>query len=577
MNKRILIAVILTFVANILCIPLWTECDYIGFVRTLFDKEARLDLLYFGKIVRSEPFQFLTSLQPLNASASLKEGENARRTDLSFRARGEWEKLLLQLEPLQDGEIAIVLKGPEVRDEYGYCYSVLTDWRNLKINGEVIFDRTKTVSFRNVFVKKLRVKKGESIPMEVEFRRHHFSTCDFVGLKSGRTLYLITGSILFFFLIYRLLDLLAIRGGGTNTGDVFLSVVFFLCCLIPMSSVSKGVRNVRENRVLDVKPELKEILKEKSDYGKRYEGWFNDHFCGRAALIKLHDVIRNKLSHIIRAKRGIYFKKNGWDFLMPLVPPFDCDPAFAQAIVNNLNQLNLFCQQHKIKLYVFEVPKKEAVYKELIREEYGFDENEFVKISQAQEAVRNEARKCHIPYVFPYEALRDAKKQHYVFFKLKHHWTDWGAFVGYRELMKEVCKDEYVERYEVGHHLFQIFNFGDVSDRSNWPFYNYYDHKDGSKMMLQVGKFTKDFTYPGGKYKIMLLGTSQNENLSQFLPYSAAQTKYIRLNRGQVKVADEYKILKLYKKDILAFKPDILILSISTENLRRLRALCSIK
>lgn len=96
-------------------------------------------------------------------------------------------------------------------------------------------------------------------------------------------------------------------------------------------------------------------------------------------------------------------------------------------------------------------------------------------------------------------------------------------------------------------------------------------------MTLKVGKFTKDFVWSGGRHKVVLIGNSQNENLLQFLPCSAAQTKYIRLNTGWIKAADEFKILKLYKKDILAFKPEILILSISTDALPRLRDICANK
>ncbi len=55
-KKRIWGIALLTIFANILCLPLWTECDYVGFVRTLFNKEARLDLRYTGKITCAEPF-----------------------------------------------------------------------------------------------------------------------------------------------------------------------------------------------------------------------------------------------------------------------------------------------------------------------------------------------------------------------------------------------------------------------------------------------------------------------------------------------------------------------------------------
>ena len=350
--------------------------------------------------------------------------------------------------------------------------------------------------------------------------------------------------------------------------------------------------------MLTVKPELKEIFKERSDYGRRYENWFNDHFGGRPELIKSHDAIRNAISKIIRTRKANYFKENAWIFRKPFIPNLDCKAPFLQSIAMNLVSLNKFCQQHQIKFYVMEVPKKELVYKDVIANSFGLDEKLLMKKSRAQEVIRNEMRRHHIPYVYPYKALRDASKQDFVFFKLSLHWTDWGAFTGYRELMKEINKDFpdmpvvslencrklrsryirefYDESYNFGE-LNKLFNYEDSTESLGKDFYNYYDHKDGNKMVMKITKFTKDFTYPKGRRRVMLIGTSQNENLNHFLPYSAAETKYIRLNMGQVKTADEFKVLKLYKKDILAFRPDILIICIYTDDLPRLRDLCSTK
>ena len=380
------------------------------------------------------------------------------------------------------------------------------------------------------------------------------------------------------------------RCGYVRLSDALLIFAFFSLIFIPMVDISDEVYSHRENRMLAVKPKIKEIMKEDMNTeGGGYEKWFNDHFCGRIALMKLQNLIRNMLSHIVRTERAIYFKENGWDFLMPLVSDLDCRSTTLHAIAQHLLQLDLFCRQHNIKLYVLEVPKKENVYKEIIEDKYGFDEKQFVKVSRAQDFIRSEMRRHHIPYVYPYKALRSAAKKELVFFKCSHHWTDWGAFVGYCELMKEINKnfpdmpvvslkdyqksqswlqrEEYKRDYAPSWHFFRFFNDEHLDDHSEWTFYDYYDHKNAGKMVVRVEKYTKDFAYPYGEHKIMLIGTSQNENFLQFLPYSAAQTKYIRLNMGQCKEDDEFKILKLYKRDILTFKPDILVLSIHTDNL----------
>ena len=627
-GKRFVVSVLVTIFFNVLCLPLWTEYDYGSFIRTLSNKEARLDLVYSGKLTGTEPF-FLQSLsQPVTATYWYGyEARNSRRANLNLRARRRWQKLSFQVEALQDGKITVLLRGPNARNDDDEPFAALTDWRNLKINDKVAFTEPRTFSYvgndaKYIPEKKyelprfnydlmfadpgnfpyigkhaqsIPVRKHECVQIEVEFRRHPFSVHDFTLLKSGKVWYIITGNLLFFSLSWCLLSIFAKNRERLRLSNTLLLITFFSCLFIPMLDISDAVRSVRGNRMLAVKPEWKDIFKEQSDYGRRYENWFNDHFCGHTALMRLHDVIRNELSRAICARNAIYFKKDDWFFLKPLVSKMNDNPAFIRPIVQNLLQLNQFCRQNKIRFYILEVPRKESIYKDLLSRRYGFDERAFVKTSQVQETIRNKVRKHHIPYVYPYEALRDAAKDDFVFFKRTWHWTDWGAFVGYRELMKEIgrdypdmpvasldnynqsqnrlIRDDWSRNYYPGY----LYRFCNLQRIPATPpcLHHYYDHKNSGKMSVKIGKFTKDFVYPEGKHKIMLFGTSQSENLLQFLPYSAAQTKYIRLNTGWIKASDEFKILKLHKKEILAFKPEILILSINTDILPRLRDICA--
>lgn len=598
MRKRFFFALFLTLVADIFCLPLWTEYDYLSFIRTLFNKGVQIDLLYKGNITRAEPFRLKISPEPLNNISCFYGSDNLQRAVIKLRAKGKWQKLNLQLEALQDGEITMVFRGPDVHDEHDRIYSILTDWRNLKVNDHILFSGCRNFTYLECYVKQITVKKHDVLKIEAEFRRHHFSIHDFTFLKAGNLWYLITGNLLFFLLIWRLLSVSTIHRGRIDRSDVFLLVTFFLCTLIPMIYISDEVKNVRENRMLAVKPTLKQILR--GGTGGGYEEWFNDHVGGRTALIKLRDIIRNMLSHVISTQKAIYLKEKGWSFVLPLESRIDGSPAFINSVVQSLVQLNQFCQQNQIKLYVMDVPRKENVYKELLSDEYGFDEKTFTRTSQVQETIRNETRKHLIPWIYPYEALRNASKRDFVYFKWTHHWTDWGAFVGYQELMKEIRKDfpdipvaslndfrkstncfirdDFHEDYFLGRYLWINYNYGDGDDAPRERTqYNYYDHKRGDIVTYKVGKFTKDFSYPRGKHKIMLIGTSQNENLCHFLPYSAALTKYIRLNMGQVKGTETWKILKLYKKDILAFKPEILVLSIPSEDIPQIREFSSTK
>lgn len=265
-RQKILILVFLTLLANILCIPLWTELGYGGFTRTLFNKEVRFDLLYTGKITRAKPFQYTVTPTSLHASW-MYQLDNIHQVNLRLRARGEWQKFSLQLKARRDGKVTILFRGPDVRDEYGSFYPVLTDWRNIKINGTALFGETKALSFQKCFSKQIPVKENETLHIEGEFCRHHFTTRDFTFLKSGNLWYLITGNLLFFFLMLRLFAALAKRHGRIRLNDTLFLVGFFFCLSIPMMNISDGVRSTRENRMLAVKPKLGEILKEDVNTG----------------------------------------------------------------------------------------------------------------------------------------------------------------------------------------------------------------------------------------------------------------------------------------------------------------------
>ena len=279
-KHEILFSTILTLLANILCIPLWTKLDYGSFIRTLFNKEAQLNLVYEGKTSGEAPFQLQSTPHPLNdPSPFYTLVTNRQHSYLSLKARGEWQKFSgpdkagqlhgrsLQIKSRRDGKITVMLGGPKIFDDYGILYSVLTDWRNLKINDAVLFAEPKTLSFREGFTKQIPVRNNDILQIEAEFRRHHFTTHDFTFLKSRNLWYLITGNLLFLFLLLRLFSAFAKRHRGIGLSDTLLLVAFFCCLFVPMMDISDGVRSVSENRMLAVKPSLKEIWKDSIDTG----------------------------------------------------------------------------------------------------------------------------------------------------------------------------------------------------------------------------------------------------------------------------------------------------------------------
>ena len=210
--------------------------------------------------------------------------------------------------------------------------------------------------------------------------------------------------------------LLNIKKGKINYFGLIFILCFFGSLFIPMMKISNETVSDWENRSLSKKPtiSIREILKEKSEYGKAFEKWFNDHFFGRNQMMIIHDEIRNKVNKIIKNNKAIYFKNSHWMFNFPFV--VNCSQNMINPIIQNLKKFNAFCQENNIKLYVLMRPRKEEIYQEWLYN-YGFDKKKSDQAEQVYRIMQKEAQKINIPFVYPLKELQQAKQKDYVFFK----------------------------------------------------------------------------------------------------------------------------------------------------------------
>ena len=109
--------------------------------------------------------------------------------------------------------------------------------------------------------------------------------------------------------------------------------------------------------------------------------------------------------------------------------------------------------------------------------------------------------------------------------------------------------------------------------------YTYYKYKDFDNLKTTVinteHHFGKLYDYDkGANYKVIQLGTSQNENLTEFIPFTFKHVKRLRNNNVQgIKAEEEFKIIKYYKDEILEYKPNMIIFCITYNNISELHKL----
>ena len=500
----------------------------------------------------------------------------------------KWRDYKICVQALHDGDLEICLRGPD-RREGTERYPVIVDYRDLKINGGTIFDGTRNIWHDTPLRHKLNIKDKDVVEITFSARKHYFQIGDVIEYYQLNIWILSSLFIVSFLIAYRLVGYVTgfrILGQQSGLNIVFVSL-FFISLIVPISKINTANISDQENRTLAKKPEFYNKTGINSKYGADVEKWFNDRFLGRTLAIKLDTTLKFNLNRVYKKGGALYLSANNWMFGEGrLRTP---DQPEASECLKQLIRFNLFCKQNNIKLYVLFVPYKGSIYHDILKKEYVYKIEDDNRFSQYIDELRH---KSQIPIIYPYNELRSARHDDFVFFKQSHHWTDWGAYSGYVALMKEITRDfpdiKTVSLSE--YNKFTSKMIRDEYDRDNFNVgitnkslgfepkfaekyllrdnYIYYDHKSGNDLMVNrktFMKFYKQNTAEG--YRILLVGNSQNEILLNYLPHSARELKYIRLNNGQLSEKEIPKVVKHYKNEILDFKPDILVYCVSANSL----------
>ena len=104
------------------------------------------------------------------------------------------------------------------------------------------------------------------------------------------------------------------------------------------------------------------------------------------------------------------------------------------AIADNLTRTrDYFENERGIDFYITALPNKEIVYEEYMPDTIArVDE-----VSRAEQVAEYIWANTDLTYVFPKQAMLDAKEEYQIYYKTDTHWNQVGAFVGIQEIFKE--------------------------------------------------------------------------------------------------------------------------------------------
>lgn len=420
-----------------------------------------------------------------------------------------------------------------------------------------------------------------------------------ISLVKAESVMLFNITAVCFLAVYRLISLpsvdeysVKIKVSGIKIVDAVFLLLFFTMLCIPASEINTAETLREENRKLAKFPPIVKQNKFNTAFGVEFDKWFSDRFRFRDELITQYSSLQF-VNKIISAHNTILNPNTQWVFNKNLLKYVKTDDVKAQQISDALNTLYEFSKRHNIKTYVMIVPSKIDLYRRYAKPYAVRDElfsGDLIYRLQAESP---------LPILFPYPELKQASRQNLTFYKTEHHWTDWGAYTGYKLLVSRIQQDfpdvkvaklsDFYHfqdrRVRGGFSRFLTLGRTFVRMHIDYPeqklldvMYDYYNLPAGISVVFRhVPHYrTKEFINAdaGNNYKVFLTGTSMNESLLQFLPASFKHIKYYRLNDVKdVAPDDELKLLSRYRRKILKFKPDILIAVFTEENMLNLDAL----
>lgn len=191
-----------------------------------------------------------------------------------------------------------------------------------------------------------------------------------------------------------------------------------------------------ENRYLSAFPKLSfETYKDKK-FMEGFDTWLSDRFFGREDWIVLKNNANKALGKT--ENNGVFIKNN---MMMEIWKDYD-----KEIFEKNLKAVNGFAERNSdIPCYFMLVPNAQEIYKENIPA--------FAEVGSQQEYISDlySGLNKNFKTIDAYTALNE-NKDSYIYYRTDHHWTSYGAFLGYTAAAPVLGYDSYkYEDFKIEH------------------------------------------------------------------------------------------------------------------------------
>lgn len=201
-----------------------------------------------------------------------------------------------------------------------------------------------------------------------------------------------------------------------------------------------------ENRCLAKKPNLDSISYHSKKYFNDYTSWFNDHFAFKQMFVFINSFLRIHLFHSSPMPSSMYIGKEFQFFTANPLLKDDIlgnrrlsNEEIRAIYANSLYKQNYLAKQH-IAYYLTVPPSKQTVYEDLLPDYLSLQLKGKKMVEQFKEELAFNKSDFYIDLI---DLLKQRHLRHpkeHVFYQYDLHWSDWGAFLAYRELINTIQK-----------------------------------------------------------------------------------------------------------------------------------------
>lgn len=282
---------------------------------------------------------------------------------------------------------------------------------------------------------------------------------------------------------------------------------------------------VNEKRNKEVWPKTGLLMSEPTRYTAQVNRFMNDHVGLRETLLKLHAKFQYRLLNRAISDKAV-IGKNGWLFYSErdVLKSADLRPSFgkpeAAKWLAPLIDYQRIIEGHGGKLVVVLVPEKHHVYPEYLPSSYRYTRN-----GRRADVIENMAASTGVKVINLLDPMLAEKSSGKLYLKSDSHWTQRGAYVAYRELVKELQLDKPTLPFNSWEKLKEIEpvrGSGDLAALLNLR----HEFEEEYERHIPVHK-QEGIDLDTPRLSLLLIGDSFSARLHDFLPSSFIGTLFV--------------------------------------------------